>query len=245
MGCRKAATHVAVCDSPEETGVRPCWCAHLLKSLEEQGVRYGFGDPGRRPVCHPIQSCSNRTHRHHSWCAMNRVAGWHAPKATPRSTRLKWDELRDSGSRRHNAVTGLTDAIMDFRAVVCLRGQVTTNRIGTRRLPRGGMDTVGITRPEQAQLFCVRMWTSWPAINEDFLLWPRSGRPGSGVGDSAEGLLAMATGQYTTAPERYQSHSKRHKNLSSASKPIWRCGSGRVMIAPPRSRCLTGAGRHQ
>ena len=50
-----------------------------------------------------------------------------------------------SGPGATNAVTGLTDALMDSVPVVCLTGQVPTHLIGNDAFQEA--DTTGITRP--------------------------------------------------------------------------------------------------
>ena len=49
-----------------------------------------------------------------------------------------------SGPGATNAVTGLTDALMDSIPILCLTGQVPTHLIGTDAFQEA--DTVGITR---------------------------------------------------------------------------------------------------
>jgi thiamine pyrophosphate-dependent acetolactate synthase large subunit-like protein len=50
-----------------------------------------------------------------------------------------------SGPGATNAVTGLTDALMDSIPLVCITGQVPTHLIGNDAFQE--CDTVGITRP--------------------------------------------------------------------------------------------------
>ena len=52
--------------------------------------------------------------------------------------------LVTSGPGATNAVTGLTDALMDSIPIVCLTGQVPTHLIGTDAFQEA--DTTGITR---------------------------------------------------------------------------------------------------
>jgi acetolactate synthase I/II/III large subunit len=53
--------------------------------------------------------------------------------------------LVTSGPGATNAVTGLTDALMDSIPIVCITGQVPTHLIGNDAFQE--CDTVGITRP--------------------------------------------------------------------------------------------------
>ena len=79
-----------------------------------------------------------------SWCATNR-APTHAAEGYARSTGKPGVVLVTSGPGATNAVTGLTDALMDSIPLVVLTGQVPTHLIGTDAFQE--CDTVGITRP--------------------------------------------------------------------------------------------------
>jgi acetolactate synthase-1/2/3 large subunit len=94
--------------------------------------------------CRSTTRCSKTTRSSTSWCAMSR--------ARPCGRRLcALDRqvgvlLVTSGPGATNAVTGLTDALMDsIPMVVCITGQVPTHLIGTDAFQEA--DTVGITRP--------------------------------------------------------------------------------------------------
>ena len=75
----------------------------------------------------------------------------HAAEGYARSTGKPGVVLVTSGPGATNAVTGLTDALMDSIPLVVLTGQVATHLIGTDAFQE--CDTVGITRRlHQAQL---------------------------------------------------------------------------------------------
>ena len=69
----------------------------------------------------------------------------HAAEGYARSTGRVGVVLVTSGPGATNAVTGLTDALMDSVPVVCLTGQVPTHLIGNDAFQEA--DTTGITRP--------------------------------------------------------------------------------------------------
>ena len=73
--------------------------------------------------------------------------GYHKPAAEgyARSTGKVGVVLVTSGPGATNAVTGLTDALMDSVPIVCLAGQVPSHLIGTDAFQEA--DTSGITRP--------------------------------------------------------------------------------------------------
>jgi len=72
-------------------------------------------------------------------------AAVHAAEGHARSTGRPGVVLVTSGPGATNAVTGITDALMDSVPVVVLSGQVPTFMIGTDAFQEA--DTVGITRP--------------------------------------------------------------------------------------------------
>jgi hypothetical protein len=79
-----------------------------------------------------------------SWSATSRARS-HAAEGYARSTGKVGVVLVTSGPGATNAVTGLTDALMDSIPMVCITGQVPTHLIGNDAFQE--CDTVGITRP--------------------------------------------------------------------------------------------------
>jgi acetolactate synthase-1/2/3 large subunit len=79
-----------------------------------------------------------------SWCATSRAPATCA-EGYARSTGKVGVVLVTSGPGATNAVTGLTDALMDSIPIVCLTGQVPTPP--DRHDAFQECDTVGITRP--------------------------------------------------------------------------------------------------
>src|SRR6202008_1436682 len=68
----------------------------------------------------------------------------HAAEGYARSTGRAGAEVVTSGPGATNAVTGLTDALMDSIPIVVITGQVPTHLIGTDAFQE--CDTIGITR---------------------------------------------------------------------------------------------------
>ena len=114
----------------------------ILKALEDQGVDVIFGYPGGAvlPIYDALYSQKKLRHilvRHEQGAA-------HAAEGYARSTGKVGVILVTSGPGATNAVTGLTDALMDSIPVVCLAGQVPTHLIGNDAFQEA--DTTGITR---------------------------------------------------------------------------------------------------
>ena len=115
----------------------------VIKALVENGVEVIFGYPGGAvlPLYDAIFDNNNIKHilvRHEQ-------AAVHAAEGYARSTGKVGCVLVTSGPGATNAITGLTDALMDSIPVICISGQVPTHLIGTDAFQEA--DTTGISRP--------------------------------------------------------------------------------------------------
>ena len=115
----------------------------VIRALKDQGVTHIFGYPGGAvlPIYDALFEDEGITHvlvRHEQGAV-------HAAEGYARSTGKPGVVLVTSGPGATNAVTGLTDALMDSIPLVVLTGQVPTHLIGTDAFQE--CDTVGITRP--------------------------------------------------------------------------------------------------
>src|SRR5262249_22376446 len=112
----------------------------VIRALKDQGVTHIFGYPGGAvlPIYDALFKVEGITHvlvRHEQGAA-------HAAEGYARSTGKPGVVLVTSGPGATNAVTGLTDALMDSIPIVMLSGQVPTHLIGTDAFQE--CDTVGI-----------------------------------------------------------------------------------------------------
>ena len=115
----------------------------VVQALKDQGVEVVFGYPGGAvlPIYDEIFQQNDIRHilvRHEQGAV-------HMAEGYARSTGKPGVALVTSGPGATNAVTGLTDALMDSIPIVVLTGQVPTFMIGTDGFQEA--DTVGITRP--------------------------------------------------------------------------------------------------
>ena len=115
----------------------------VVEALRDQGVDTVFGYPGGAvlPIYDEIFQQNDITHvlvRHEQGAV-------HMAEGYARSTGKPGVVLVTSGPGATNAVTGLTDALLDSIPLVVLSGQVPTFLIGTDGFQEA--DTVGITRP--------------------------------------------------------------------------------------------------
>jgi acetolactate synthase I/II/III large subunit len=114
----------------------------LLKALEDEGVEVIFGYPGGAVL--PIYDALFKNNKIKHILVRHEQAAVHAAEGYARSTGKTGVVLVTSGPGATNAVTGLTDALMDSVPVVCLTGQVPTHLIGNDAFQEA--DTTGITR---------------------------------------------------------------------------------------------------
>ncbi|MEW5704225.1 MAG: acetolactate synthase 3 large subunit [Pseudomonadota bacterium] len=163
----------------------------VLKALVNQGVEVIFGYPGGAVL--PIYDALFQQKELKHILVRHEQAAVHAAEGYARSTGKVGVVLVTSGPGATNAVTGLTDALMDSVPVVCLTGQVPTHLIGSDAFQEA--DTTGITRQCTKHNYLVRDVDRLArTIHEAFYI-ARSGRPGPVVVDLPKDIL-MAHGTY-------------------------------------------------
>ncbi|QPH53820.1 acetolactate synthase 3 large subunit [Pontivivens ytuae] len=115
----------------------------VVKALRDQGVDTVFGYPGGAVL--PIYDEIFKQNEIRHILVRHEQAATHAAEGYARSTGKPGVVLVTSGPGATNAVTGLTDALMDSIPMIVLSGQVPTFMIGNDAFQEA--DTVGITRP--------------------------------------------------------------------------------------------------
>ncbi|NNF79755.1 MAG: acetolactate synthase 3 large subunit, partial [Rhizobiales bacterium] len=124
----------------------------VLKALKDQGVEHIFGYPGGAVL--PIYDAIFQQNAIQHVLVRHEQGAVHAAEGYARSTGKVGTVLVTSGPGATNAVTGLTDAMMDSIPIVCITGQVPTHLIGNDAFQE--CDTVGITRPCTKHNYLVR-----------------------------------------------------------------------------------------
>ncbi|MDX2028888.1 MAG: acetolactate synthase 3 large subunit [Alphaproteobacteria bacterium] len=216
----------------------------VIQALIEQGVDTIFGYPGGAvlPIYDALFKQDKLTHvlvRHEQGAV-------HAAEGYARSTGKVGVVLVTSGPGATNAVTGLTDALMDSIPVVCLTGQVPTHLIGNDAFQEA--DTTGITRPCTKHNYLVKNPNDLARVMHEAFHIARSGRPGPVVVDIpkdvqfAEGKYEHATPhsygyQPTTKPDRRQVE-KAVELIAQAERPIFYTGGGVINAGPRASELL-------
>jgi len=115
----------------------------VVEALKDQGVDVVFGYPGGAVL--PIYDEIFQQNAIRHVLVRHEQGAVHAAEGYARSTGRPGVVLVTSGPGATNAVTGMTDALMDSIPLVVLTGQVPTFMIGNDAFQEA--DTVGITRP--------------------------------------------------------------------------------------------------
>src|SRR5919201_2819327 len=163
----------------------------VIKSLVDQGVDIVFGYPGGAVL--PLYDALFKQNQIRHILVRHEQAAVHAAEGYARSTGKVGVVLVTSGPGATNAVTGLTDALMDSVPVVCLTGQVPTHLIGIDAFQEA--DTTGITRPCTKHNYLVKDVDELARMLHEAFYVARSGRPGPVVVDLPKDILF--------APSRY------------------------------------------
>jgi len=229
---------------PAQTGDRMLGARIVLKALAEQGVDVVFGYPGGAVL--PIYDEIFKQNRIRHILVRHEQGAVHAAEGYARSTGKVGCVLVTSGPGATNAVTGLTDALMDSVPVVCLTGQVPTHLIGNDAFQEA--DTVGITRPCTKHNYLVRDVEQLARVMHEAFYVARSGRPGPVVVDLPKDVV-MTEGTYQRAPHGIQHKHKTYrprflpdggaveaavKAMAEAKRPLFYTGGG-VINAGPRA----------
>ncbi len=151
----------------------------VIKALVEQGVDTIFGYPGGAVL--PVYDVLHNHPKIRHILVRHEQAALHAAEGYARSTGRVGCALVTSGPGATNAVTGLTDALMDSVPVVCLTGQVPTHLIGTDAFQEA--DTVGLTRSCTKANYLVRKSEKLAETVHEAFYVARTGRPGPVVID--------------------------------------------------------------
>ena len=217
----------------------------VLKALIDHGVTEIFGYPGGAVL--PIYDALFKQNRLRHFLVRQEGGAVHAAEGYARSTGKVGVVLVTSGPGATNAVTGLTDALMDSIPIICLTGQVPTHLIGNDAFQEA--DTTGITRPCTKHNYLVRDVKDLARIMHEAFLVAETGRPGPVVIDLPKDVL-MDMGDYVSK-EKVVLKSYHPKLLAEAQnikdaialiklakKPIIYAGGGVINSGPKASKLL-------
>ena len=217
----------------------------VITALQDQGVEYIFGYPGGAVL--PIYDEIFQQDKVQHILVRQEGGAVHAAEGYARSTGRVGVVLVTSGPGATNAVTGLTDALMDSIPIVCITGQVPTHLIGSDAFQE--CDTVGITRSCTKHNYLVKDVNDLARILHEAFYVARSGRPGPVVIDIPKDVQ-FATGNYigpsNIAHKTYKPKLKPDLGavreavelMASAKKPIFYTGGGVINSGPKASQLL-------
>ncbi|MDO5658039.1 MAG: acetolactate synthase 3 large subunit [Paracoccus sp. (in: a-proteobacteria)] len=217
----------------------------VVEALRDQGVDTVFGYPGGAvlPIYDEIFQQNDIKHilvRHEQGAV-------HMAEGYARSTGKPGVVLVTSGPGATNAVTGLTDALLDSIPLVVLSGQVPTFLIGTDGFQEA--DTVGITRPCTKHNWLVKDTANLSETIHKAFHVATAGRPGPVLIDIPKDVQfaeAEYTGPKQLAPSPYQPVRKGNiemitrlvEAIEQAERPIFYTGGGVINSGPAASQLL-------
>ncbi|MFV0293486.1 MAG: acetolactate synthase 3 large subunit [Paracoccus sp. (in: a-proteobacteria)] len=217
----------------------------VVEALRDHGVDTVFGYPGGAvlPIYDEIFQQNDIKHilvRHEQGAV-------HMAEGYARSTGKPGVVLVTSGPGATNAVTGLTDALLDSIPLIVLSGQVPTFLVGTDGFQEA--DTVGITRPCTKHNWLVKDTEKLaPTLHQAFHV-ATSGRPGPVLIDIPKDVQ-FAEAEYVSPRQvkagPYQPKKKGDPDaitrlveaMEQAERPIFYTGGGVINSGPEASQLL-------
>lgn len=217
----------------------------IVQALGDLGVEVIFGYPGGAVL--PLYDALFRQSKIRHILVRHEQAAVHAAEGYARSTGKPGVVLVTSGPGATNAVTGITDALMDSIPIVILTGQVATHLIGSDAFQEA--DTVGITRHCSKHNYLVKDTARLGDIMHEAFHIATSGRPGPVVVDIPKDVQ-VAHGIYTR-PGKIEHRTYRPQlhgdpaaiaqavdMLARAERPILYTGGGIINSGPQAASAL-------
>ncbi len=218
----------------------------VVRALRDQNVEHIFGYPGGAVL--PIYDALFQQDSVQHILVRQEGGAVHSAEGYARSKPGKVGVvLVTSGPGATNAVTGLTDALMDSIPIVCITGQVPTHLIGSDAFQE--CDTVGITRSCTKHNYLVKRIEDLPRILHEAFYVASNGRPGPVVIDIpkdiqfAKGLYSRPTNnQHKTYRPTVKGDLSKIKAaidlMSKAKRPVFYTGGGVINAGPHASALL-------
>lgn len=217
----------------------------LIEALSDLGVEVIFGYPGGAVL--PIYDAIFKQKKIRHILVRHEQAATHAAEGYARSTGKPGVVLVTSGPGATNAVTGITDALMDSIPMVVITGQVPSHLIGSDAFQEA--DTVGITRHCTKHNYLVKDPAQLGSVIHEAFHIATSGRPGPVVIDIPKDVQ-IATARYTKSGpiqhKTYRPQVKADKSLiesavemlAAAERPVFYTGGGVINSGPGASQLL-------
>jgi acetolactate synthase I/II/III large subunit len=220
--------------------------AVILKALQDQDVEVIFGYPGGAVL--PIYDELFKTNAVRHILVRHEQGAVHAAEGYARSTGKVGVVLVTSGPGATNAVTGLTDALMDSIPIVCLTGQVPTHLIGNDAFQEA--DTTGITRPCTKHNYLVKNSDDLADVMHEAFYVAANGRPGPVVIDLPKDIQFADAPYYGPENTRRCAYQPKVKGdrarleeavaaIANAERPIFYGGGGLINSGAKASALFT------
>ena len=219
----------------------------VIKALVENGVEVIFGYPGGAVL--PLYDALFENNKIKHILVRHEQAAVHAAEGYARSTGKVGCVLVTSGPGATNAITGLTDALMDSVPIVCLSGQVPTHLIGTDAFQEA--DTTGISRPCTKHNYLVKDADKLCDIIHKSFEIASTGRPGPVLIDLPKDIQ-LSKIKYVNKNTKLKKHNNNNFSnidenvinkvatlLLNAERPIIYAGGGVVNSGQDASKLLT------
>ncbi|MBN8293853.1 acetolactate synthase 3 large subunit [Rhodobacter sp. NTK016B] len=217
----------------------------VVQALKDQGVEVVFGYPGGAVL--PIYDELFQQNEIRHVLVRHEQGATHMAEGYARSTGKPGVVLVTSGPGATNAVTGLTDALMDSIPLVVISGQVPTFLIGTDGFQEA--DTVGITRPCTKNNWLVKDPDNLAETIHQAFHVATTGRPGPVLVDIPKDVQ-FADGTYTAPKmakvDHYQPRVKGDieaitalvELIEQAERPVFYTGGGVINSGPGACQLL-------
>ncbi len=218
----------------------------IVKALINEDVDTVFGYPGGAVL--PVYDALFKQNQLRHILVRHEQAATHAAEGYARSTGKVGVVLVTSGPGATNAVTGLTDAMLDSIPLVCITGQVPTHLIGSDAFQEA--DTTGITRSCTKYNYLVKTIEDLPRILHEAFHIAQTGRPGPVVIDIPKNIMNQL-GEYLGKPESIRPSYKPQVEgdkaqiekavmlMSAAKRPVFYVGGGVINAGPEACAALT------
>jgi len=217
----------------------------VVQALRDQGVDTVFGYPGGAVL--PIYDEIFQQNEIRHILVRHEQGAVHAAEGYARSTGKPGVVLVTSGPGATNAVTGLTDALLDSIPLVVLTGQVPTFMIGNDAFQEA--DTVGITRPCTKHNWLVKETEKLSGTIHQAFHVATKGRPGPVLIDIPKDVQ-FASAEYTPPKKasigHYNPPVKGDRDaitalvelMETAERPVFYTGGGVINSGPAATQLL-------
>ncbi len=217
----------------------------IIRALTDLGVDTIFGYPGGAVL--PIYDALFRQNKIRHILVRHEQGATHAAEGYARSTGKPGVVLVTSGPGATNAITGITDAMMDSIPMVVLTGQVATHLIGSDAFQE--CDTVGISRHCSKHNYLVKDADKLGDVIHEAFYIATNGRPGPVVVDIPKDIQVARGGYKKPAKVSHKTYAPQVKGdlplieqaidlMANAKRPLFYTGGGIINSGPQASQML-------